>query len=72
MEAATVDGKVGGADGGPALTRSAPTLAPLFHGYLSPTAAAFAGRVQARDENVLATADAFFATSYPPYCADGF
>ena len=47
-------------------------LAPLFNGYISPTAAAFAGRIQARDEKSLAIADAFFATSYPPHCADGF
>ena len=72
VEAANGDVNVERTDGEPDLTLSATTLAPLFNGYLSPTAAAFAGRVQARNENVLATADAFFATSYPPYCADGF
>lgn len=60
------------ADGEPDLTMSTTTLAPVYNGYLSPTAAAFAGRAEARNEEVLATADAFFATLHPPYCADGF
>jgi len=59
-------------DGDPDLTLSATTLAPLFNGFLSPSAAALAGRVAARNEDALARADAFFATLYPPYCADGF
>lgn len=59
-------------DGEPDLTLSATTLAPLFNGFLSPTSAALAGRVTARNEEVLAAADALFATLYPPYCADGF
>jgi predicted acetyltransferase len=58
--------------GEPDLTLSATTLAPLFNGFLSPTSAALAGRVTARNEEVLAAADAFFATLYPPFCADGF
>ena len=54
------------------LTLSATTLAPLFNGYLSPSGAALAGFISARDERALAKADAFFATAYPPFCADGF
>ena len=54
------------------LTLSATTLAPLFNGFLSPTAAALTGRVTARNEEVLAEADAFFATLHPPFCSDGF
>jgi predicted acetyltransferase len=54
------------------LSLSATTLAPLFNGFLSPSAAALAGRVTARDENVLTDADAFFATLYRPYNADPF
>ena len=54
------------------LTLSATTLAPLFNGFLSPSGAALAGLASARDEESLATADALFATLYPPFCADGF
>ena len=54
------------------LTLSATTLAPIYNGFLSPSAAALAGLVTARSEDALATADAFFATLYPPFCADGF
>lgn len=58
--------------GEPDLTLSATTLAPLFNGFISPTSAALAGRVTARNEEALAAGDAFFATLYPPFCADGF
>ena len=51
---------------------STTTLAPLYNGFLTPTAAAFAGRVEADSEESLAIADAFFATLYPPFCSDGF
>ncbi len=51
---------------------SATTLAPVFNGYLSPSGAALAGLATARSEEALAAADAFFATLYPPFCADGF
>ncbi|MEX0785452.1 MAG: GNAT family N-acetyltransferase [Dehalococcoidia bacterium] len=60
------------AGGEPDLTLSTTTLAPIYNGFVSPTAAALAGRVEARNEDVLATADALFATLHPPYCADGF
>lgn len=56
----------------PDLTLTATTLAPLFNGYLSATATAFAGRIEVHDPDALATADAVFATSHPPYCADTF
>ena len=59
-------------DGEADLTLSATTLAPLFNGFLSPSAAAFSGRLEARNEDVLAEADAFFATLYEPFCSDGF
>ena len=59
-------------DGEPNLTMSTTTLAPLYNGFLTPTAAAFAGRVEADSEESLAIADAFFATLYPPFCSDGF
>ncbi|OGT25308.1 MAG: hypothetical protein A2Z17_04450 [Gammaproteobacteria bacterium RBG_16_66_13] len=58
--------------GEPDLTLSATTLAPLFNGFLSPSGAALAGLVSARSEQALAAAAAFFATLYPPFCADGF
>ncbi len=54
------------------LKMSTMTLAPLYNGFLTPTAAAFAGRVEADSEESLATADAFFATLHPPFCSDGF
>jgi hypothetical protein len=60
------------ATGEPDLSLSATTLAPLYNGFLSPSGAALAGRVTARSEEALATADALFATLYPPFCADGF
>ena len=56
----------------PNLTMSTTTLAPLYNGFLTPTAAAFAGRIEADSEESLAIADAFFATLYPPFCSDGF
>jgi predicted acetyltransferase len=54
------------------LSLSATTLAPLFNGFLSPSAAALTGRVTVRDENALNDADTFFATLYRPYNADPF
>ncbi|MCI0855261.1 MAG: GNAT family N-acetyltransferase [Chloroflexi bacterium] len=59
-------------DGEPNLTMSTTTLAPLYNGFLTPTAAAFAGRIEADSEESLAIADAFFATLHPPFCSDGF
>jgi predicted acetyltransferase len=59
-------------DGEANLTMSTTTLAPLYNGFLTPTAAAFVGRVEADSEKSLAIADAFFATLYPPFCSDGF
>ncbi len=56
----------------PDLSLAAPTLAPLFNGFLSPSGAALAGLVKARSEEALAAADILFATLYPPFCADGF
>ncbi|MCH7699670.1 MAG: GNAT family N-acetyltransferase [Chloroflexi bacterium] len=54
------------------LSLSSTTLAPLYNGFLSASAAAFAGRVRAESERSLVEADAFFSTLYPPFCADGF
>jgi predicted acetyltransferase len=54
------------------ISLTATTLAPVFNGYLSPTAGALAGLIDAMDDDALARADAFFATLYSPYCADGF
>jgi predicted acetyltransferase len=54
------------------ISLTATTLAPVFNGYLPPTAGALAGLIEAKSENALARADTFFATLYPPYCADGF
>jgi predicted acetyltransferase len=56
----------------PDISLTATTLAPVFNGYLPPTAGALAGLIEAKSEDALARADAFFATLYPPYCADGF
>ena len=59
-------------DAEPELSLSATTLAPVYNGFLSPSAAALAGLAKAKDEQSLATADALFATTHPPFCADGF
>ena len=59
-------------DSEPNLTMSTTTLAPIYNAFITPTAAAFAGRVEADSEAALATADAFFATLHPPFCSDGF
>jgi predicted acetyltransferase len=59
-------------DAAPQLSLSAAVLAPVFNGFLSPSAAAFAGLAAAKDEQAVATADAVFAVTHPPYCADGF
>lgn len=56
----------------PDLVLSATTLAPVFNGFLSPTNGALAGLIEARNDEVLAAADALFTTRYPPFCADGF
>ncbi len=56
----------------PDLSLAAPTLAPLYNGFLSPSGAALAGLVKARTEEAPAAADTLFATRYPPFCADGF
>jgi predicted acetyltransferase len=64
--------KVERTNAAPDVSLSATVLAPVFNGFLSPTAAALAGLVSAKDERTLATADALFATTYPPFCADGF
>ena len=56
----------------PDLTLSSTTLAPLYNGFLTASAAAFAGRVQVDNEAALAKADAFFSTLHPPFCSDGF
>ncbi len=65
---ARVEGTSGEAD----LSLSATTLAPVFNGYLSPSAAALAGRARARNEEALARADALFAPLHSPFCSDGF
>ena len=72
IEAADGAAQVEKVSGEADLTLSATTLAPLYNGFLSPSGAALAGRVAARSEEALASADAFFATLYPPFCADGF
>lgn len=58
--------------GEPDLTMSTTALGPIFNGYLSATASALAGLITARTEDVLATADAFFAATSPPFTADPF
>jgi predicted acetyltransferase len=60
------------ASGNADISLTATTLAPVFNGYLTPTAGVLAGLIEAKGEDSLARADAFFATLYPPYCADGF
>ncbi len=59
-------------DGEAELSLSATTLAPVFNGYLSVAGAVLAGLARVRDEASLAAAEAFFATLYAPFCADGF
>ena len=72
MEVANGEAQVEKASGEADLTLSATVLAPVFNGYLSPSAAALAGLVRARDEDALARADAMFAALHPPFCMDGF
>ena len=48
------------------------SLASLVSGQASATSLARAGLLSARDEGALALADRIFATSYAPYCPDGF
>jgi predicted acetyltransferase len=72
VEVASGEAQVEKSSGDADLTLSTTTLAPVFNGYLSPSAAALAGLAQARDEDALARADALFAVLYPPFCMDGF
>jgi len=66
--AVTVEEASGEAD----LSLSATTLAPVFNGFLSPSGAALAGLARARSDEALDAAEAFFATTHRPFCADGF
>ncbi len=51
---------------------SAETLAPLFNGYLSATAAALAGLARVNSGAAVDTVETYFSTLYPPFCSDGF
>jgi len=59
-------------DAAPDLTLSTTTLAPIYNAFITPSAAAFAGRVEAASEDALKAADRFFSTLHPPHCSDGF
>jgi predicted acetyltransferase len=59
-------------DGEADISLSATTLAPLYNGFLSASQLAIAGRLQAKDETAVATADALFATTHPPFCTDNY
>jgi predicted acetyltransferase len=60
------------AKGEPGLSLDATTLAPIFNGFLSPRDAVFAGLARASSDGAVAAAEAFFATTHAPFCADGF
>jgi predicted acetyltransferase len=60
------------ADGDADIALTSTTLAPLFNGFLSASQLALTGRLQARDETALASADALFSTTYPPFCTDNY
>ena len=55
----------------PEMVLTAPTLAPIFNGYLSPRAAASGGLIEASDD-ALARAERVFAVKSPPYFVDHF
>jgi predicted acetyltransferase len=54
------------------LTVDARVLAPIFNGYITPSAAAATGQLRAASAKTLAQADAFFAVTHRPYFPDRF
>jgi predicted acetyltransferase len=54
------------------LTVPVAALAVLLAGHRSPTQLARAGLVAADDEKVLGVADGLFASTFAPWCPDGF
>jgi predicted acetyltransferase len=54
------------------VTTSPHVLASLISGYRPATHFARAGRLEAKDESALKTADAIFKSKYAPYCPNGF
>jgi predicted acetyltransferase len=56
----------------PDLTVTPNALATLLAGHRTATHLARAGRLEARDEAALRTADALFRTNYPPNCPNNF
>ena len=56
----------------PDLTLSVNELATLISGYRGASHLARAGRVEARDQQVLRTADAIFRTERAPHCPNDF
>jgi predicted acetyltransferase len=54
------------------LSLSAATLAPIFNGYLSIRSARLGGLVTVTNETAVESAEVFFSTLFPPFCADGF
>lgn len=59
-------------DAEPELTLSAPALAPLFNGYVSPQTAASVGLLEASSDDALERAARIFAVRCPPYFTDHF
>jgi predicted acetyltransferase len=72
IEAAEGQSGVERVEGDADLSLGAPALAALFSGYLSPSNAALIGLIDVGRPEALAAADRFFATRYPPHCADVF
>ena len=60
------------AGGGGDLTVPVPALAVLLAGHRSPTQLARAGLVAADDDKALGVADGLFASTFAPWCPDGF
>jgi predicted acetyltransferase len=56
----------------PDLTVPPRSLATLVAGHSSATQLARAGLLDAKDDSVLAKADRMFATTFRPFCPDGF
>ena len=54
------------------LSIEARVLAPIFNGYLTPSAAAATGQVRVQNVEALAQADDFFAVGHRPYFPDRF
>jgi predicted acetyltransferase len=72
LEADCDEQRVTRTSGVPDLTVPPRSLATLVAGHSSATQLARAGLLDAKDDSVLAKADRMFATTFRPFCPDGF